>query len=264
MRRAGELIGLLHDIGKYSQAFQQYLCEASDIADMEMEQKESMKGHVDHSTAGAQWIWKHISSEGARPARQAAELLALCIASHHSGLIDCVKPDGGDDLTRRLTKADANTHLKEALEKLDPVIRMQADALLANPALGQELMTAFESIRSADKDKVIQPFKRGLLLRMLFSCLIDADRTDTADFEKPMGARLRQHGEYVPWTKRIDRLERYLTGFSSDSHVNGLRQQISGHCLEAAARPKGIYTLTVPTGGGKTLASLCGTRWAGH
>ena len=158
MRCSGELIGLLHDVGKYSLAFQQYLSEISDAADMEMEQKDAVKGRVDHSTAGAQWIWKSLGPAGARPLRQAAELLALCIASHHSGLIDCVKPDGSDDLTRRLKKADAETHLREAIDKIDPAIHEHADALLADPALRQELHTAFESIRAADKDKTIQPF----------------------------------------------------------------------------------------------------------
>lgn len=55
MARAGELIGLMHDIGKYSEAFQQYLCEAADNAEMEMEPRGFGKGRIDHSTAGAQW-----------------------------------------------------------------------------------------------------------------------------------------------------------------------------------------------------------------
>ncbi len=96
---------------------------------------------------------------------------------------------------------------------------------------------------------------------MLFSCLIDADRVDSADFEKPVAARFRQHNNYAPWSDLIDRLENRLTLFSSEGSVNVLRRQVSTHCLEAAGRPKGIYTLTVPTGGGKTLASL---RFALH
>src|ERR1700730_2370026 len=167
-----------------------------------------MKGRVDHSTAGAQLIWNNLTQRGTSQARQGAEFLALCVASHHSGLIDCVKPDGADDLTRRLNKADTHTHRTEVWGKTEPAIRERIDALFADPELGLELDAAFERIRLADGDKVIQPFKRGLLLRVLFSCLIDADRIDTADFEKPIAARFRQHGEYVPWSDLIERLER--------------------------------------------------------
>jgi CRISPR-associated endonuclease/helicase Cas3 len=261
MTRAGELIGLMHDIGKYSEAFQRYLREAADNTEMEMEPKESTKGRIDHSTAGAQLVWRNLTQGGTIHVRQGAEFLALCIASHHSGLIDCVKPDGLDDLTRRLNKADVDTHCTEVWQKIEPAIRERMDALSADPELGRELDAAFERIRLADGDKVIQPFKRGLLLRVLFSCLIDADRTDTADFEKPIAARFRQHGEYVQWSDLIDRLERKLAEFPSEGSVNPLRRQISTHCRDAAGRPRGIYTLTVPTGGGKTLASL---RFALH
>src|SRR5216683_2502986 len=219
MTRAGELIGLMHDIGKYSEAFQQYLREAADTVEMEMEPKESMKGRVDHSTAGAQLVWSNLTQGGTSEVRHGAEFLALCIASHHSGLIDCVKPDGSDDLTRRLNKADADTHCKEAWDETEPAVRERVDALFADPELGLELDAAFERIRLADGDKVIQPFKRGLLLRVLFSCLIDADRTDTADFEKPIAARFRQHGEYGPWNDLIDRLERKLAEFPSEGRV---------------------------------------------
>ena len=261
MARAGELIGLMHDIGKYSEAFQQYLCEAADNAEMEMEPRGFGKGRIDHSTAGAQLVWSKLAQTGTSSVGHGAELLALCIASHHSGLIDCVKPDGAGDLTRRLNKPDADTHCKEAWEAAEPVIREQIDALLSDPKLALELDSAFARIRQMDGDSVIQPFKRGLLLRILFSCLIDADRTDTADFEKPVAGRFRQHGEYAAWSDLIDRLEQKLARFSKEGKINTLRQQISTHCRAAAERPRGVYTLTVPTGGGKTLASL---RFAFH
>jgi CRISPR-associated endonuclease/helicase Cas3 len=260
LARAGELIGLMHDIGKYSDAFQQYLRSAANDAEMEMEPTGFAKGKIDHSTAGAQLIWKHLLERNAQ-FQQSAEFLALCVASHHSGLIDCLKPDGTDDLRRRLNKAEADSHCKEAWEVAEPAIRERANVLLADTELLSEFDAAFKRIRQADGDAVIQPFKRGLLLRFLFSCLIDADRTDTADFEKPAASRFRQHGEYPAWRVLINRLERRLAMFPCDGTVNVLRRQISEHCFTAAERPKGIYTLTVPTGGGKTLASL---RFALH
>lgn len=189
------------------------------------------------------------------------EFLALCIASHHSGMIDCVKLDGSDDLSRRMNKTDANTHRTEVWSNADAVVRERIEALLAAPGLVSELTDACKRIVEKNTDHVTQPLQRGLLARILFSCLIDADRIDSADFEKPIAARLRQHSNYAPWIDLIGRLENHLTQFSSEGSVNGLRRQISTHCLEAAARPKGIYTLTVPTGGGKTLAS---SRFALH
>lgn len=182
LARAGELIGLMHDVGKYSEAFQRYLRAAAEAEamEMEMEPNESVKGRVDHSTTGAQLIWNNLTQRGTM---QGAEFLALCVASHHSGLIDCVKPDGTDDLTRRLNKVDTETHCTEAWGKVEPEIRGRIDALFDDLKLRLELDTALERIRVADEDRTIQPFKRGLLLRILFSCLIDADRTDTADFE---------------------------------------------------------------------------------
>ncbi|MGC9159402.1 MAG: CRISPR-associated helicase Cas3' [Terracidiphilus sp.] len=264
MGRAGELIGLTHDLGKYSQAFQQYLREVAHNEEMEMEpdfSERGSRGSVDHSTAGAQIIWNSLAQAGTSDARLAAEVLFLCIASHHSGLIDCVKPDGSDDLNRRLNKADAYTHRTEAWSNAEVVVRERIETLLAAPELVLELVEAYEQIRKANGDQIIQPFKRGLLVRMLFSCLIDADRINSADFEKPIGARFRQHGEYTPWADLVGRLENHLVQFSSEGSVNGLRRQVSTHCLEGAQRPKGIYTLTVPTGGGKTLASL---RFALH
>jgi CRISPR-associated endonuclease/helicase Cas3 len=91
--------------------------------------------------------------------------------------------------------------------------------------------------------------------------LIDADRIDTADFESPKHAKLRMRGSYTAWEALIVRLEKHLAAFEPERPIDYLRQDISRHCLDGASRSKGIYTLTVPTGGGKTLASL---RFALH
>jgi CRISPR-associated endonuclease/helicase Cas3 len=99
LSQAGELIGLAHDLGKYSEAFQQYLQQVAANAAMRMEPDFSLKGSVDHSTAGAQIIGNGITSGKGGIASQ---MLALCVASHHSGLIDCIAPDGADVLTHRL------------------------------------------------------------------------------------------------------------------------------------------------------------------
>jgi CRISPR-associated endonuclease/helicase Cas3 len=95
-----------------------------------------------------------------------------------------------------------------------------------------------------------------LLVGLLFSCLIDADRINTADFESPEAAAKRLNGKYSEWNLLIDRLEAHLKGFTNQYRIDRFRRRISEQCSQSAARDKGICTLTVPTGGGKTLASL--------
>jgi CRISPR-associated endonuclease/helicase Cas3 len=79
MPHAGELIGLTHDLGKYSEAFQQYLQKVASAAAIEMEPDFSLKGSVDHSTAGTQIIARGLATT---PRGFAAQMLALCVASH--------------------------------------------------------------------------------------------------------------------------------------------------------------------------------------
>ena len=89
---AGELIGLLHDLGKYSAEFQAYIGSALGLKDTDADDyvdAKAQKGKVDHSSAGAQFVWQSFA-EREPQARLAAQVLALCIASHHSGLIDCL------------------------------------------------------------------------------------------------------------------------------------------------------------------------------
>jgi CRISPR-associated endonuclease/helicase Cas3 len=261
MPRVGALIGLAHDLGKYSTDFQEYIQKVAGDAAMEMEPGSSLKGSVDHSTAGAQIIASRLSGANEEVGRLASEAIALCVASHHSGLIDCILPEGKDGLRRRLSKEDILSHRSEVWHNVEPEIRSRLEGLLSDSEVIAEITAAMDRIRDKDNDEVIQPFKQGLLLRVLFSCLIDGDRTDTADFDKPMSARLRQHGEYVAWQDLIDRLEGKLATFQNESWVDQCRSEISRQCLAGAGLPKGIFTLTVPTGGGKTLASL---RFALH
>ena len=250
---AGATLGLLHDLGKYSHAFQDYLRKMAVTQDTE--EQAASRGSVDHSTAGAQTIWRLLYPKGGRDA-VVGEILALCVASHHSGLIDCVTPSGVDNLSRRMSKAGSASHFDEAWQNADPQVRVQCETLLQDPRLVSGIADIIVSICKLDSNQNLQRFKVGLVVRFLFSCLIDADRTDTADSASPVAASLRQRGRYVAWPKLVGLLERRLKQFPHESSMDSLRKQVSDDCLMAAERPKGIYTLTVPTGGGKTLASL--------
>lgn len=269
LQDAGELIGALHDLGKYSKEFQDYLRSAVGLLDVDADDyvdAKGLKGKVDHSTAGAQYIWTKLADKGPKE-RIGAQVLALCIASHHSGLIDCIGGDTGNFgqavFPRRMLKAHDKTHLEEVLRVADKKLIARCDALLSNPTMTAAFVSLLERIEqhNADASAKLTHQQFGLAVRLLFSCLIDADRIDSADFEHKRTRRFRPLGDYVPWPTLLSRLETHLQAFKPRHPIDDLRNQISAQCLAAANRSGGVYTLTVPTGGGKTLASL---RFALH
>jgi CRISPR-associated endonuclease/helicase Cas3 len=250
---AGAAIGLLHDLGKYSDAFQSYLRRMA--LNQDTEESGPERGKIDHSTAGAQTIWKDLKERGTVEGI-VGEILSICVASHHSGLIDCITPGGFDNLSRRMNKSDEDSHFDEAWRKAEPQIAEASRSNLLDPKLVATIRQIIARICEADSRETIRRFKIGLLVRFLFSCLIDADRTDTADFCDPAAGSLRQHGRYREWPALVALLERHIEWFPASSEIDLLRRQVSDGCLLASGRPKGSYLLTVPTGGGKTLASL--------
>lgn len=273
MKEAGELIGLLHDFGKYSQPFQVYIKSATGIlnADIDDDYVDSgaLKGKIDHSSAGAQWIWDALRAYGnnednRKKAELCAEVLALCVASHHSGLIDCLKLDGNNGFKDRIQKSDDRTHLVECKLNADQSILDKANVLATSKLLNSML----KQLRFFQQDNQhhqvisakIKSFYLGFWTRFLFSCLIDADRIDSADFERPQNKQHRQDSP-VDWSLVVDRVEAFVEELKVRHEIDEIRRDISHHCKVKAQGAQGIYTLTVPTGGGKTYASL---RFALH
>ena len=103
----------------------------------------------------------------------------------------------------------------------------------------------------------MQPSDLNHLFRMLYSCLVDADYLDTENFMMPGQVRLRNNQTSL--ADLLPKLEVYLQNLaerSADTPVNRIRKQVQDVCRQAAERPSGVYSLTVPTGGGKTLSSI--------
>ncbi len=260
----GKLIGLLHDLGKFSDEFQNYLKSATGIINPDEDDfvdSKGLKGKIDHSSAGAQFVFQAFADKG-QEGNIIGQILALCIASHHSGLIDCLSPEGENLFLRRMNKTDSKTHLNEVLGKKDKGIFNEVNKILSSPTILYDLKTILINVHDKEENsRTTTFFKQGLLIRMLFSCLIDADRLDTADFENPISAKLRNNDNYKTWDNLIKKLEDRLLQFKVRNQVDEIRNEISNHCKSFSEKERGIFTLTVPTGGGKTLASL---RFALH
>ena len=268
----GELLGLLHDLGKYGKNFQDYIKSATGMLDPDTDEEfvevAELRGKIDHSTAGAQFVWTRFSA-GVPAEQLLAQILSLCLVSHHSGIIDCLTTDSRgtyDAFTRRITKSDEKTHFQEVVSKAREEIAERLDLLVSKPDITKPMETVlkgiFATIPEKNQQSTIFQFQVGLFVRFLFSCLIDADRQDSADSEKPRNAQKRQNGLYQPWSILSKKIETAICEFGiPKTAVNKIRTEVSDQCLLASKKGKGIYTLTVPTGGGKTLASL---RFALH
>ena len=262
--QAGELLGLMHDFGKYSQDFQEYIKSViginPDVDDYVLPNGKK----IDHSTAGAQWVYRELRKFGAAQGvgELFGQMLGLCIASHHGeGLIDCLDGEGNPKWIERFNKTDELTHLTECEQNADEAVQQKAREL-AGENLIRSLLKAVKPILSDQTtNSKIKEFYLGCLTRFLFSCLIDADRINSSDFEWEAQKEVRRLTEKPDWQSAIDKLETHLASFENRYPIDEIRRKISDDCLKRAADSQGIYTLTVPTGGGKTLASL---RYALH
>lgn len=262
--QAGELLGLMHDFGKYSQDFQEYIKSVTGINPDADDYVLPNGKKIDHSTAGAQWVYRELRKFGAVQGigELFGQMLGLCIASHHGeGLIDCLDGEGNPKWVERFNKTDELTHLAECEQNADEAVQQKAKEL-AGENLIRSLLSVVKPILSNQTiNNKIKEFYLGCLTRFLFSCLIDADRINSSDFEREAQKEVRRLTEKPDWQSAIDKLETHLAGFESCYPIDKIRRKISDDCLKRAADSRGIYTLTVPTGGGKTLASL---RYALH
>lgn len=218
------LAGLWHDLGKYRDEFQRYLRTAGTSS--ESPATSTHLGRVDHSTAGAIHA---ISALG----EKYGKLIAYLIAGHHAGLPD---GEGGESALR--SRLDRLELLEGALASVPPSSILQRESRLASRP------------PSGDAKDV------HLWIRMLFSALVDADFLSTERFMAPDRSVKRVAGPSLgellePFEVFMAAKLREATGPLAE-----LRSTILADCIAGASRPPGLFSLTVPTGGGKTLCSL--------
>lgn len=237
------LAALLHDLGKYSDAFQGYIRRAT-------AGEKVTRGEVDHATAGGRLLFDML--KGTSVTKQLlAEIVSNAIISHHGNLHDYVSGEESPFLKRVEMKA---------LEEYELCKYRFFDEVMSESDLNRYVESAhlemLEYFKRVGQNTSVSTF----LTKFIFSVLLDADRTNTRQFET-------NQPEYTlmsDFTVYMQRLEDYISHLgkkSSDTPINLLRQQMSDQCRKHAKQPSGIYTLSIPTGGGKTLASL---RYALH
>ena len=236
----GRLLGLYHDVGKYSREFQTYI--RADEAE-----KKKRRGSVDHSTAGAQEI--------AKLRQGAAAPLAFCIAGHHAGIPnrgERADPEGSATLLGRLKRKGLPDYR---------AYRTENDAPAAVPSALYAQVAA-------------EAFPAMLYTRMLFSCLVDADFLDTEDF---MAAGKAGREGFASLDTLLERLQKSLeenflkpkTEKEKQKRqlpINEKRSALLAQSIAAGKEAKGnLYRLTIPTGGGKTISSLAfALHYAAH
>ena len=215
------LAGLWHDLGKGTLPWQAFLRRANGIVD---EFAKFYEGHPTHAAVGAKQLYEY--------SKEAGKLLAYCIAGHHGGL-----PNWDDA---------PESALKSRLGKeYSPV-----EVPLASPAFPSDLFCIPETDRFG--------FQLQFFVRMVFSSLVDADFLDT---EASLNKEKSGWRSDYPMLKGLH--SRFWSAFNelrekadSTAPVNLQREAVLKDCLEKAESKPGLFSLTVPTGGGKTLASL--------
>lgn len=215
-------IGLMHDIGKYQDSFQKRI-RGSNIK-------------VEHSTCGAKGveeIYPNLYPMGL--------MMAYCVAGHHSGI-----PDGGvlsdsSDMTTLCGR------LKRNFENYDYYKKE-----LYFPEINFSHWVEF-MMRDCDHDVTQLIDKFAFFTRYAFSCLVDADSIDTANFS---GNENQKKKLKVDFVKCLHKVDAKLSSFVCKTRLQQTRSYLQNQAFENAKKDAGIYLLNMPTGSGKTFASI--------
>ena len=227
----GHVAGLWHDLGKYQAAFQRRLNGSAE--------------HAPHAGVGAALAADRFGAVG--------RALAFAIAGHHAGLTNLA---GGD--TGRIPLND----VVQDNRRLLPEVLTAAPAAIQNvaaPTFPDWLLTSLKSQSPLDGLRTLTFFTR-----MLFSSLVDADRLATSAFYAHVDCKRAPHEflRYDSLATLRDRLDAFIDAKNSTLNdepvtpMNRLRANVLAACRAAASKRRGLFSLTVPTGGGKTLSGM--------
>ncbi len=217
----------LHDLGKAADEFQAYLRRQNSVDDAYYD--DIVPGRVNHSSAGAA-----VAKESLGP--RAGLAIAYLVAGHHAGLPDYYSSDTG--------RAALQIRLEEGRANLE---RIKPDA-----------ETIAKHLRWPIKPPAfVNPENCHLWLRMVFSCVVDADFLDTEHFMNPEQIGYRDGYPALAELKKLfDAHMEDVVGRAEPTAVNIARKEILSACRDAADQSPGLFTLPVPTGGGKTLSAM--------
>lgn len=248
MKALPTLCGLLHDMGKGTQQFQSYLLISAGIKPGSVQ-----RGSVHHAPIGAIYVYRRWYDPNRELAsRTSAQLLMMAIYGHHTGLMDVVTYGGVIQLLERMQQNTDILDYEEAVHYFEEQIcsASRLDSLFDTSV--EEVKGFLSQLKSAGiKDKA---FIRGVLAKELLGILVDADRWDSACFEYATDSKEKR--SLPDWENALQRLNDHLAGMDQSGEINRIRSKVSSDCEAAASGNNHLYRLSVPTGGGKTFASL--------
>jgi CRISPR-associated endonuclease/helicase Cas3 len=249
------LTGLMHDVGKSTEAFREYIQKAASG------DESVRRGEVNHSSCGA----RYITSFRDNCSSVAVELMSYTICAHH-GVIDELTPYGEDILTKRIDRPARDTHYEEALENSEDWLgqRVVEEYLNSIEIETRNMLSRLREIADdmSDNKKIRVESMLCLisvLQRLVLSCLVDADRRDTYEFMSSSSRHSYSDAELCGlWDEYGEKIEARVSSFKDgpSTEIGMLRNELSDQCADFAKNGDGIYRLSIPTGGGKTISSM--------
>lgn len=247
------LAGLVHDSGKFSQAYRDYLVKA-------VNNQPVRRGSVNHTFAGVRFVMEQYHQGKTEYENLTGEMIAYAAGSHH-GLFDCIDEEKKNGFIHRVKKEGIyyeeaiQNYLDFCADKTELDVRFHAAEKEVEAMVMKIANLVTREDEQADTEML---FHVGVLARLLVSAVIDGDRKDTAEFMNDTSFPPERTEEACRklWGDCLKRMEEKLEQFSADTKLNRARREISDQCRKAAENQPGIYRLNVPTGAGKTLSAL--------
>lgn len=258
-QKTAMLAGYLHDVGKYSNKWMEYL------------ESEGEGATVPHSLAGmllAVELFDNIRSErnDTNESRFEKDIHSLtqdwityAVGAHH-GMFDFLDSHGDCKTDHKLKSASIEeyAHSQECKENYYTFFDKEHLLQLGREAKDEtgSFVRFVQENRELFRQRLNLHYLNGICMRMILSRVIDADWSDAAGYYDSQLAEWTEVQKRIPWEAMEDNLEKYIKQFPSRNGLDRLRTKVSNECKEAGQRPQGIYCLTLPTGSGKTLAVM--------